>query len=107
MRIHLIDGERGAPDLGPPSKICQAKNCGKPVKWQVGITLHPPKRFGRHSVPGQVKLYVCAECGKRITVDDIVSDEEWRAILQSFRAAGLHDPDRRLTEINLLPVLDL
>lgn len=99
------------PDMGPPAKICQRKNagvpCDRPVKWQIGFTIHPPKRYGRHPVPGDISLYVRDVCGSALKVEDVVGDDLWRRILQSFRAAGLIDPDRGLTELRLLPVLDL
>jgi hypothetical protein len=95
------------PDMGPPPGTCQKSGCSKPVKFQVGITCYPPKRYGRHPLEGEMGLYLCADCGPLMKPEDVISDQGWRLILQGARAAGLVDPDRRLTEIRLLPVLNL
>lgn len=93
-------------DSPPPPANCQRNGCTQPSQWQVALILRAPdvskKIFG---VRVELELYICLEHGKSVKVEDFLGDKGWEEIQEVIQVAGMREADRKLTTIDLLPII--
>lgn len=97
---------KSRPSLGKLDPICNKTGCGKPSKWQVALVFFAPGHTKYHQgMRAEMKLALCADCGKVANAEDFLTDEGFDKVRLATRMMGKMEPERGLTKVELLPIL--
>lgn len=91
--------QKCAPAGDDPGGVCSRKGCAHAARW-VPILVVAAKIRPNATARGRLTNLVLCEAHKATTtVDDLVTDLGWNAILAKFMAKGLAKPHRSLTRV--------
>lgn len=78
---------------------CNKAGCPNDTKYQIVILVYAPKDYGSQPAAGLMGLFVCEEHKETTKIEDVIDDNGWKQIEQSFIQAGKHPPERKLTKL--------
>lgn len=86
--------------------LCQRAGCSAPARFAPSLSfwaIGEPKTADR-GAQMLLGLAVCREHALELELDDVICEEGWRQIVETFEAHGLASPDRASLELHLLEI---
>lgn len=80
---------------------CSRRECSRDGRYRPVLLIRA--REGTRPTLIELKIEHCASCAKPLSLDDVMSDTTWYAILRDFFLRGDTLPDRKLTELAWSP----
>jgi hypothetical protein len=83
--------------LGRMFPKCSKVDCHRIPGWSPVLILRPPAVLGNGAAQAELPLKFCHTCRLTTGWQDLVTDEGWAQICQSFHDAGRPPPERSRT----------
>lgn len=91
-------------DLRP--RTCGKTGCAKPAVCFAMLLLRPKRWYGDAQVPSIIDLPLCEDCGAKLSLKEVLTDQGWASICEGMKAAGKVAPDRARTSVSTIPIDD-
>ena len=87
--------------------LCTRQECAGIAEWQVGaqVWAQGAVQLPYNCVEIKFPLFICDECKRVTTIDEIVDARGWRQIRRAVRSQGRATPDRNSLKIVFSPLL--
>jgi hypothetical protein len=81
---------------------CSREDCNEEAGWRIELVL----RSSMDGTPaiGSMGLVVCFDHKDEVLVDDVLSDDTWKRIVDAMQEAGARLPVRDLTTAVTVPI---
>jgi hypothetical protein len=98
----ILDAVQQAAFGNFPRETCDCQGCNNKPTHYVALELrvHPDHK----PAVSRPVVFVCAEHAQDVKWEDLVTDEAWQQIAEQFTQAGFRKPDRRYSNLKVLPL---
>ena len=91
--------------MGAKPGQCMREGCINRAMCTVGFTM-AARGFDQPGswIISQTGMQVCAQCAGKLTVNDVITDENWNLLVGEIVSRGKMPPHRPLTKLCFTPI---
>lgn len=88
----------------PLPQDCVRKGCGRPSSYQLGVSFAAASKPAGPRAIGWATMTVCSGCRKTLTMDEVLTEQSWKAIEAGLMFSRHDSPDRAGAKLEYRPV---